>query len=110
MFKAIAKFFNNLFNKIQGNRQVQEFEDFAGQVFTAECSLVLASLRSFAISAVSTAQITGLDSATKRSQAFNSITAQAETAGIVTGASMIGLALEMAVTALKNGNQGDVNG
>lgn len=74
--------------------------------------MLLAALRDFAISAVQTAEATGLDSAAKRSQAFNEISAKAQTAGIITGASMIGLALEMAMQALKNntGNQGNVMG
>lgn len=110
MFKAITQFFSSLLNKIQGNKQVQEFEDFAGQVFTAEKAILLASLKAFAIQAVTTAESTGLDNASKRSQAFSQISAQAQTAGIVTGASMISLALEMALQTIKNGNQGNVNG
>lgn len=113
MFKKIVQFFKNLFFKIQGNKQVQEFEEFCGEVFTAEKALILASLKNFALQAVQTAETTGLDSASKRNQAFNSISAQAQTAGVTTGASMIFLALEMAVTALRNkqnDNQGVVVG
>lgn len=98
MLKAIAQFFQRLFK----SPALQKFEAFCADVFTAEKALILASLKDFAISAVQTAENTGLDSATKRSQAFSDITAKAQTAGIVVGASMIGLALEMAVTALKN--------
>lgn len=73
--------------------------------------MVLSSLRDFALSAVTTAEQTGLDSAGKRTQAFNEISAKAQTAGIVTGASMIALVLEMSVQALKNnsGNAGNVS-
>lgn len=101
MIKKILEFFHNLF---QG-QNFQKFKDFCGQVFTAEKALVLAALKDFAISAVQTAETTGLDNATKRGQAFNEITVKAQTAGIVTGASMVGLALEMAVVALKNNQQ-----
>jgi hypothetical protein len=108
VFKAIAQWFKNLFS----SPQVKAFEEWCLEVFTAEKALVLAQLKAFAISAVATAEATGLDSDAKRKQAFSSITAQAQTAGIVCGASMIGLALEMALQALKNnsGNQGNLNG
>ena len=107
MFKAIAQFFQNLFK----SPALLKFEEFCSQVFTAEKALVLSSLKNFAIQAATTAESTGLDSTTKRSQAFASISAQAQTAGIVVGASMIGLALEMAVQAIKgdNGNKGVVS-
>lgn len=107
MFQAIKKFFQNLFK----NPAVLKFENFCEQVFTAEKALVLSALRDFAVSAVTTAEQTGLDSAGKRSQAFSEIAAKVQTAGIVTGASMIGLALEMAVQAIKNntGNAGRVS-
>lgn len=101
MFNPIAviiKFFKNLF---QGP-SFQKFEEWCVEVFTAEKALVLASLKAFAVDAALTAEKTGLDSETKRKQALSEITMKAQTAGIVTGASMIGLALEMAVQALKN--------
>lgn len=75
-------------------------------MFTAEKALLLASLKDFALSAVQTAEQTGLDSATKRSQALSEVTAKAQTAGVVVGASMVALAVEMAVTAIKNDSNG----
>lgn len=97
MFKALANWFKKLFN----SPAVQEFEEWCIEVFTAERALVLTQLKAFAISAVTTASQTGLDSDQKRKQALLSITAQAQTAGIVCGASMIALALEMALQAVK---------
>lgn len=79
-----------------------KFKQFCAQVFTAEKALVLAALKDFSLQAVLTAEKTGLDSSGKRTQAFNEITAKAKTAGIVVGASMVALAVEMAVQALKN--------
>lgn len=71
-------------------------------MFTAEKALLLNELKAFAISAVTSAEATGLDSDAKRKQALLSITAQAQVAGVVAGASAIALALEMAVSAFKN--------
>lgn len=82
----------------------QKFEEWLKEVFTAEKALLLASLKEFAMSAVQTAEITGLDSSTKRAHAFNEITSKAQSAGIVVGSSMILLAVEMAVQSLKNKN------
>lgn len=107
MVQAIIRFFKNLFQ----SPQFLKFENFCAQVFTAEKALVLSALRDFAISAVTTAEETGLDSAGKRTQAFNQIVVKAQTAGIVVTSSMIFLALEMALQALKNnsGNAGNVS-
>lgn len=103
MWQKIIQFFNNLFK----NPAFLKFEEFCAKVFTAEKALVLAALQSFAIDAVTTAEKTGLSSSEKRNQAFNEISAKAQTAGIVTGASAIALVLEMAVQAIRNaGNQG----
>ncbi len=64
---------------------------------------MLVELKAFAIAAVAEADKTGLDSASKRQLAFSNISAKAQTAGVVAGASAIALALEMAVSALRNG-------
>lgn len=97
ILQSIKEFFQKLFK----SPQVLAFEKFCEDVFTAEKALILASLKAFALQAVQTAQQTGLDSDAKRKLAFQSISAQAQTAGIVVGASMIGLALEMALQAIK---------
>lgn len=64
------------------------------------------------MSAVKSAQETGLDSSTKRKMAFDEIVTKAETIGIAVASSMVSLVLEMALQALKNnsGNQGNING
>lgn len=107
MFKAILNFFKKIFS----SPQVQAFESWCEEVFTAEKVLVLASLKAFALDAVATAESTGFDTDVKRRLAFQEISAKAQTAGIIVGASMIGLAIEMALQAIKNqaGNKGNVN-
>ncbi len=79
-------------------------------MFTAEKALVLSQLKAFAMQAAQTAEATGLDSDSKRKMALQSIAAQAQTAGVVCGASMVALALEMAVTAIRNQSSGASNG
>lgn len=88
---------------------IQKFESFCEQVFIAEKPIVLGALRDIALSAVQTAEATGLDSSSKRQQAFTEITAKAQTIGVVAGASMISLALEMALQVIR-GNQGKTDG
>lgn len=102
MFQKIANWFKNLFN----NPKVQAFEEWCVKVFTAEKALLLAQLKAFAIEAAMTAEQTGFDSDSKRKLALQQITAKAQTAGIIASASMISLAVEMAVQGLK----GDSNG
>lgn len=107
MFKAIGQWIKKLFS----SPALLKFEQFCEEVFVAEKPLVLGALRDIAIAAVQSAQSTGLDSSAKRSQALTEITAKAETIGVTASASMIALALEMAVQTLSNtqGNQGNVN-
>lgn len=97
MFQAIAKFFQNLFK----SPAVQKFEQWCVEVFNAEKPLILGALKDIAIQAVATAQTTGLDNATKRAQAFGQVEAYAKAKGIEVGDSIINLAIEMAVSALK---------
>lgn len=78
-----------------------KFKDFCNKVFTAEKSLLLASLKDFAMDAVKTAEATGYDSVEKRSQAFKEIVGKAKVAGIKASDSIISLALEMAVQVIK---------
>lgn len=99
MFQKIKAFFQKLFH----SPTLQAFESWCAQVFTAEKVLLLNSIKAFAIDAVATAELTGLDNSSKRSMAFSEIAMKAQTAGLVVGASMVGLAIEMAVTGLKNG-------
>lgn len=103
-FKAIGDFFKNLFSA----NNLHAFEEWLKEVFTAEKALMIVQLKAFATQAVATAEQTGLDSEAKRKMALNSILAQAQTAGMVAGASAIALALEMAVSALRNKQQASI--
>lgn len=98
MFKAIAQWFQKLFS----NPSLKTFEDWCGQVFTAEKALFLGSIKTFATAAVAKAAVTILDDDGKRKQAFNDVVSMAESAGIAYVSSAVYLAVEMAYTALKN--------
>lgn len=98
MFQKIAQWFSNLLK----NPLVQKFEQFLKEVFTAEKPLIIAALKDIATTAVK--QVDGLETLTneeKRAQAFAQISNYARTKGIAVGASMINLAIEMAVQAVK---------
>lgn len=66
----------------------------------------MVQLKAFALEAALTAEKTGLDSETKRKQAITELTAKAQTAGVICGASMIALAMEMAVQAIRGESDG----
>ena len=81
---------------------VQKFEQFIQQVFTAEKPIIIAALKDIAMAAV--VRVNNLDTLTneeKRTQAFGQIAAYAKNQGIEVGTSMINLAIEMAVQAVK---------
>lgn len=97
MFQAIAKFFQNLFK----SPELKSFEEWCLAVFTAEKPIILGALKDIATAAVLSAEKTSLDSASKRSIALGQIESQAKTIGITAGSSILSLALEMAVQALR---------
>lgn len=112
MFKTIAQFFQNLFSKFQANKEVQEFEDFCGQVFTAEKSMIFQQIKDLAMAAVTSLLSSALTGLEKKASAMQSVTTGLKNAGITALASDVSLVIEMALTAVKNnsGNKGTVNG
>ncbi len=98
MWGKIKQFFSNLFK----NPLVIKFENFLEQVFTAEKPIIMATLKDIAIKAVQSVNSIGdLTNDQKRAQAFGQISDYAKVQGIQVGESMINLAIEMAVQAVK---------
>ena len=105
MFKAISNFFSNLFK----SPEVKAFEAWCVEVFNAEKAQILSQLKSFAIAEV-TALLTNLalTGSAKKAIAMTNVAESAKTAGIVAGTADISLAIEMALTGIRNTNP-DVN-
>lgn len=99
MFQAIAKFFSNLFK----SPQVQAFEAWCIEVFNAEKAQILNQLKGFAIAEV-TALLSNLTITgdVKKAIAMANVLASAKTAGIIVATSDVSLAIEMALTGIKN--------
>jgi|GEM_PF-3136496 len=98
MWDKIKSFFSNIFK----NPQVIKFEQFIQQVFTAEKPIVMGALKDIAMQAVTSINnVSTLTNDQKRTQAFGQITDYAKAQGIQAGESMINLAIEMAVQAVK---------
>ena len=109
-WSAVGNFFNTIWNSTAFNK----FKNFATQVFQAETPIILGALSNIALNAVSSVNAQNLTNTAARDAAFTAIATQAKAAGITAGDSAINLALEMAVTAIKNntpatGNTGTVS-
>ena len=98
MWDKIKGFFGSFFK----NPMVIKFEQFVEQVFVAEKPVIMGALKDVAVQAVmSVDSISTLTNAEKRAQAFAQIAAHAKQEGIQVGESMINLAIEMALQAVK---------
>lgn len=98
MFQKIGQWFSNFLK----NPMVQKFEQFIKQVFIAEKPIIIAALKDVAMVAVRRVEnVDTLTNEEKRAQAFGQIADYAKNQGIAVGTSMINLAIEMAVQAVK---------
>lgn len=93
----ISEWFKSFFDKA-----VAVFKAFLKEVFTEATTKLLAEIQSIALDIVSELASTDLSNEEKRKQAFNKIKQYALEKGIETKDSLINLAIELALTKIKN--------
>jgi len=94
IFRAIGDFFQNVF--------FPKLKSFFSAVFTKSVQMMLAEIKDVVRNVVSEISVEDLTNAEKRNEAYKRIVAELKASGKTVKESIIRLAIEMAVTELKN--------